>query len=294
LLAHFGRTLWKEAMPASAAAPILCGTDFSEAAIAAANVSAGLAQRADTKLVLAHSLDERDEIPHHHRPALVPPLRTRLAQEAQRVRALGVEVEERLVDGVPNHGLVALAEECGARLIVVASSGKGALSRWMLGSVAERIAETATRPTLIVHDALPFEKWLRENRALKVFAAADFTANSEAALRWVAEWRQLAPCEIALGFVDLAPAQDRDLEYELRAEAERHLGGLPENIWIQPAETRIGAQLLKLASAASAELIVSGTHQWQGASRLAHASISRQLLRNAKVNFVCVPLRSGP
>jgi nucleotide-binding universal stress UspA family protein len=279
-------------MSISAAAPILCGTDFSEAAIAAASVSAGLAQRAGTRLVLAHSLDERDEIPHHHRPALVPALRTRLAQEAQRVRALGVEVEERLVDGVPNHGLVALAEECDARLIVVASSGKGALGRWMLGSVAESVAETAKRPTLIVHEATPFEQWLRENRALKVFVAADFTANSEATLRWAAEWRQLAPCEIALGFVDLA--QNRDLEHELRAEAERHLGGPPESICIQPAESRVGAQLLKLASAASAELIVSGSHQWQGASRLAHASISRQLLRNAKVNFVCVPLRSGP
>ena len=281
-------------MPISAAAPILCGTDFSEAAIAAAGVSAGLAQRAGARLVLAHSLDERDEIPHHHRPALVPALRTRLAQEAQRVRALGVEVEERLVDGVPNHGLVALAEECDARLIVVASSGKGALGRWMLGSVAERVAETAKRPTLIVHEAAPFEQWLRENRPLKIFVAADFTAHSAAALRWVAEWRQIAACEIALGFVDLAPAPDRDLERELRADAERHLGGPPESICIQPAETRIGAQLLKLASAASAALIVSGTHQWQGASRLAHTSISRQLLRNARVNFVCVPLKTAP
>ena len=281
-------------MPVSAASPILCGTDFSEAAIAAANVSAELAQRAGTKLILAHSLDERGEIPHHHRPALVPSLRAQLAQEAQRVRALSVEVEERLVDGLPDHGLVALAEECAARLIVVASSGKGALGRWMLGSVAEHIAETATKPTLIVHDAAPFEQWLRGNRTLKVFVGADFTANSAAALRWVAEWRQIAQCEIALGFVDLAPAQDRDLERELREEAERHLGGPPESIWIQPAEARIGAQLLKLASTAGAELIVSGTRQWEGASRLAHASISRQLLRHAPVSFVCVPLKNAP
>jgi len=280
-------------MTVSAPSVIVCGTDFSEGAVAAANVSAALALRIGTKLVLAHSIDERGEIPQHHRPALVPALRAHLTEEAQRVRTLGADVEERLVDGVPDHGLVALAEECEARLIVMASSGKGALGRWMLGSVAERTAETAAQPTLIVHDAVPLEPWTRGERALKVFVAADFSANSEAALHWVGEWRRLAPCEVAIGFVDLAPAQNRDLERELRAHAERHLGAPPESVWIQTAETRIAAQLLELASEAGAELIVSGTHQWQGASRLAHASISRQLLRNAKVNFVCVPLRSA-
>ena len=276
--------------------PILCGTDFSENAMQAADAAAALAVRLRAKLILAHSLDERGEIPVHLRPQLRAGLEPPLAAEAARVRALGVEVEERLIAGVPDDGLLALAAGCSARLIVLAASGSGALGRWMLGSVAERTAESAPIPTLVVRAALPLVEWARGTRPLRVLAGVDFTANSEAALRWLADIRQIGPCAITLGFVDrdpdegsTAPEDAPDREDALRAMAREILGDEPLSVFVRASSARIDAHLLQLADEWRADLIVTGTHQWRGMQRLRHTSVSRRLLRDAAVSVACIP-----
>ncbi|MBN2021399.1 MAG: universal stress protein [Pirellulales bacterium] len=52
--------------------------------------------------------------------------------------------------GDPGHEVVAYAEEVDAGLIVVASHGKSALRRLLLGSVAERIVRLAHCPVLML------------------------------------------------------------------------------------------------------------------------------------------------
>jgi nucleotide-binding universal stress UspA family protein len=79
--------------------------------------------------------------------------------------------------------------------------------RWLIGNIAERIAETSPVPTLVVRDAAPFAAWARGERPLKVFVGADFTASSDAALRWVAELQQLGPVEVIAGYVDWPPEE---------------------------------------------------------------------------------------
>ena len=270
--------------------PILCGTDFSENAQQATEVAAALAARLGAKLILAHSLDERGEIPAHLRPQLRDCLGAQLTAESARVRALGGEVEERLIDGVPDDGLLALAAKSGAQSIVLAASGTGALGRWMLGSVAEKTAESAPIPTLVIRSAQPLLEWARGQRPLRILAGVDFTANSEAALRWIAGLRAIGPCEITLGFVDDHPdAHSAPQEEALRAMAREILGGEAHSVFVRAGSARIDAHLLKLAGEMRADLIVVGTHQWRGVQRLRHASVSRRLLRDAAVSVVCVP-----
>ncbi len=266
--------------------PILCGTDFSANALLAADAAAALAVRVGAKLILAHSLDERGEIPLHLRPQLRESLGARLIAEAARLRALGAEVEERLIDGVPDDGLLALAAGCGARFIVLAASGTGALGRWMLGSVTETTAESAPLPTLVIRDSQPLVEWARGSRPLRVLAGFDSSANSEAALRWLADIRQIGPCAIMLGFVDDDPVGSEDA---LRAMAREILGEEPASVFVRAGSARIDAHLLQLADESRADLIVVGTHQWRGVQRLRHASVSRRLLRDATVNVACVP-----
>lgn len=270
--------------------PILCGTDFSENALQAADAAAALATRLGTKLILAHSLDERGEIPAHLRPQLHDILGAKLTAETTRVRGLGVEVEARLIQGVPDDGLLALAASCGARFIVLAASGTGALGRWMLGSVAENTAESAPIPTLVIRSARPLLEWARGTRPLRILAGVDFTANSEAALRWIASIREIGPCEITLGFIDDHPdAHSEPQEGALREMAREILGNEPQSVFVRAGSARIDAHLLKLAAESRADLIVVGTHQWRGVQRLRHASVSRRLLRDATVSVVCVP-----
>ena len=256
----------------------------------AADAAAALAIRLGAKLVLAHSLDERGEIPAHHRPQLRAALEPRLAAEAARVRALGADVEERVIQGVPDDGLVALAAGCGARFIVVAASGSGALGRWMLGSVAENTAESSPLTTLVIRASEPLVEWARGSRTLRILAGVDFTANSEAALRWIAGIRDVGPCAITLGFVDADPGEEGEAPEEtLGAMAREILGDEAVTVFVRARSARIDAHLLQLAEESRADLIVVGTHQWRGVNRLRRSSVSRRLLRDAAVSVVCVP-----
>ena len=257
----------------------------------AADAAAALALRLGARLVLAHSLDERGEIPAHLRPQLRAGLEPRLAAEAARVRALGADVGERLIEGVPDDGLLALAAGCGARFIVLAASGSGALGRWMLGSVAENTAESSPLPTLVIRASLPLVEWARGTRTLRILAGVDFTANSEEALRWIAGFREIGPCAITLGFVDVDPGEQEEEapEEALGAMARGILGDEPVSVFVRARSARIDAHLLQLAEESRADLIVAGTHQWRGLNRLRHASVSRRLLRDAAVSVACIP-----
>ena len=293
--------------------PIICGTDFSDQAQQAANVAGALAKRMGTRLSLVRGVDERGEIPPQYWPRLMDDDRTPLGAECARLRALGFDVESGLAGGALSDGVAFWAEKAKGRLIVVGSSGKGAAERWILGSISERIAETAAIPTLVVREAAPLEAWARGERPLKILVAADFTATSDAALRWVGEIRGVGPCEITLCFVDHAPNDLGQLgvldamglvedtpesqakrEHELRAKAAHWLGVKPIVMRVVPGSGSIDAQILQLARDVEAELIVVGTHQWHGLHRLRHASVSRRVLRGARTNVACIPSAPYP
>ena len=116
------------------------------------------------------------------------------------LRETGAIVEE-ILSGIPDVELAQLASRLDARLLVVGSLGRRS-DEWLLGSVAEHAAVRAPISTLVVRSALPFEAWARGERALKIFAAFDFTGTAEAALRWIKCLAAAGPCEVVVGYVD--------------------------------------------------------------------------------------------
>lgn len=298
-------------MNAPSVPPIFCATDFSDAARQAADVASLLARKMQVPLVLVHGIDERGEIPPHHWPALVADAQPRLLAEVQRLQAKGGTVEPVLAGAGPDDGVVRHAEKAQARMIVVSSSGSGAAYRWLMGSVSERMAETARVPTLVVRNAAVLEAWLRHERPLRIFIGADFTAVSDIALRWVAEVATTAPCQVTVGYVDheieICGHGDRLSADAMRAAKlyQRLVQDLRQrvvplfvektvHIRVVAAEDRVDLRLLELADDAQADLIVVGTHQWRGMERLWHHSVSREILHAAKANVACVPVRCEP
>jgi nucleotide-binding universal stress UspA family protein len=184
--------------------PIVCGTDFSGKAEQAANVAAALAARLGTTLVLVHGVDERGEFPQVYGPQFAEEARPHLDKEQARLRRLGADVHGEVATSVLDGGVARFAERADARLIVVGASGTGMLDRMIgIGSVSERIAETAWVPTLVVQDSAPFSSWFDHQRALRIFVGADFSPVSEAVLQFVRELSEVEPCKITVGFVDL-------------------------------------------------------------------------------------------
>jgi nucleotide-binding universal stress UspA family protein len=54
--------------------------------------------------------------------------------------------------GVPSEVINQIAEEEGVDLIVISSSGKSGLHRFIIGSVAEKVLKNAERDVLLVHN----------------------------------------------------------------------------------------------------------------------------------------------
>jgi nucleotide-binding universal stress UspA family protein len=277
---------------------IVCGTDFSDGARRAATAAAALAQRLGVPLRLVHvSAIPGSPLTHDH-----------LNQEAQRLQATGADLTTEVREGSPANVLAHIAEQYAVGLIVVSSTGLSAPSHWVLGSVAERTAESSSVPTLVVHDAAPFEAWARGERALKIFVGTDFSASADAALRWAGQLRQFGPIDIVAGYVDWPPEEAARLgitgplglvgnppklqgllERDLLEKVTRLVGTENVRIEVRGNWGRLDSPLVAMAIDAQADVIVVGTHQRHGLGRLHHGSISRAVLRHAPMSVACVP-----
>lgn len=73
-----------------------------------------------------------------------------IAKAAQRAASGGVKISTHVRKGQPAEVIAEVAEETGADLVVVGSTGKHGARRFLLGSVSSRVAEHAAGNVLIV------------------------------------------------------------------------------------------------------------------------------------------------
>jgi nucleotide-binding universal stress UspA family protein len=66
------------------------------------------------------------------------------------IREKGVSVRAAIVEGRSNVTILQFAETNQVDLIVICSRGRSGVSRWLMGSVADRVVRGATVPVLLV------------------------------------------------------------------------------------------------------------------------------------------------
>jgi nucleotide-binding universal stress UspA family protein len=66
------------------------------------------------------------------------------------LRAQGLTAQTATVEGKPYVEIIRFAEENDTDLIVMSARGHSGLSRWLLGSVADRVVRGATVPLLLI------------------------------------------------------------------------------------------------------------------------------------------------
>ena len=144
-------------------APIVCGTDFSATATEAVDIAAAMARRLETSLVLIHVDELLGALTSNPvvLEAAILQRRSDLDDEAQRLRELGTRVEEKFLSGSAFDELVTAATKFKAGLVVLGAVGHGLARRLLLGSVAERTAESSPIPTLVVRPGGRLASWIR-------------------------------------------------------------------------------------------------------------------------------------
>ena len=290
--------------------PIVCGTDFSALATEAMDVAAAMARRLGTRLVLAHVEEFSGLVqvdPGLFKEALSQK-RGDLEKEAARLRDLGTDVEIKLLSGSVFDELVTAVVACKGRFMVVGAAGHGLARRLLVGSVAERTAETSPLPTLVLRPGTRLGSWVRGEHSLKILVAYDFSPASDAALRWVNEMQQIGPCETNVLHVDWPPEEADRLGYHgplpltenptkiqnfLERDLAEHIAlRLPPEhvtVTVEPSWGHPAAHLFEKVQREQIDLVVVGTHHRHGWSRLRFGSVSRSILHHAEVSVAVVP-----
>ncbi|HZR84265.1 MAG TPA: universal stress protein [Candidatus Binatia bacterium] len=141
---------------------VLVPTDFSaDAALASEAAARLLGKERAARIVLLHAY----HVPAEYAAPLPVPIvledveqveaaaRIDMAEIAAAVRARGIAVDVKVVEGYPPQAIVDEARDAGADLIAMGTHGRSGLKRLFLGSTAERVLASAPCPVLTVHRA---------------------------------------------------------------------------------------------------------------------------------------------
>ena len=139
---------------------ILCPVDFSESSDHACRYAVAFASSFNSELTLLHVVAPPiAALPGDH---LVPDMmqadieaiaeasRNRLAQQVGDFEQEGLDVQSKVVSGIPFLEVIRFSKEWDADLIIMGTHGRAGLQHLLIGSVAERVVRKAPCPVLTV------------------------------------------------------------------------------------------------------------------------------------------------
>jgi nucleotide-binding universal stress UspA family protein len=139
---------------------ILCPVDFSTHADHAMRYGAALAEKFDAELTLLHVVapiisvlpgeSSLPEVAQARSSEIEAACRERLDKTIGELTARGVNVQCRVLNGVPYLEIVRFAKENATDLIVLGTHGRTGIAQLLIGSVAERVVRKAPCPVLTV------------------------------------------------------------------------------------------------------------------------------------------------
>lgn len=293
----------------------LDGSSLAEQAIPYAQAVAGK----DGALVFLHALPEPEPIYGLLGDVLVPADEV-LRLEEESARQMLQETVERwrpvlaadpvldLMPGDPAEAILKAAERHHCQMIVMASHGRGAVGRLAFGSVADRVARTATIPVLIIRpqDAAPE---IAPVTILRIVVPHDGSALADEALPVAADLAKrlqvpvhviravnpaamLLPAPLAGGPYPAEVYQE--LQEELVAEARASLEEAArrlETMGVQATTAVVeGPPVVAIEGALTAgDLIVMTSHGRSGVARWVLGSVAEKLIRSGPAPVVLVP-----
>ena len=209
-------------------------------------------------------------------------------------------ITRQLLDGDVVERIAAHAEDNAFGLVVLATHGRGALSRLWLGSVSDALVRRLTVPVLLIRPAegtaIPPAERFR-----KVLVALDGSAESESAIEPALALADPKRCEVVLlrvvppipiageAGMGASLVMDESLTAALTQQAETYLEGVAARVR-SPAvkvatrvvvEPGVAQAILHEATLADAELVALATHGARGLRRMVLGSVADKVLRGS-------------
>lgn len=288
---------------------ILCPIDFSIASDHALRYAMKMAHWYDARL---HVLHVMPPLP----PTATSPIAEARRQLTERDLAAaiarsqrpGVSVASELIESAaPAARILEFSEALDADLIVTGNHGRQGLKRMLLGSVVEPLLHQSRRPVLVIPARLAPAHLQHPVTFTRIICAVDFSTPSLAALEYAFSIAEESYANLTLlNVIELPPVlagptppPDFNL-YQVRAaaEAERltQLGALvPEaarafcTVDTTVLEGGASRQVLRLADAQNADLIVLGVHGRHALDLAIFGSNSQEVVTGAHCPLLIVP-----
>jgi len=202
--------------------------------------------------------------------------------------------------GDPASVLVDRAKDDPRCLIALATHGMSGMRRWLLGSIASKVLQTAANPLLLVR---PVEGVDASTVDLKtVFVPLDGSGLAEGILPPVIDLARMMKLEVHLlrvytlpihayvvadGVIAQGPGQFRD---ELRSEAEKYLDGKAEQlrargisaVMTTALEGDAASEINDVARKTANNLIAMTTHGRSGVGRWVLGSVAEKVVQHSR------------
>lgn len=280
---------------------IVCAIDFSASSAAALRAALALARRHGAELRVIHAYT-MPVIPLVESGIVVVDEDRLVASVEQDMGAWiathgdpSVTPESRAVAGWPADAILRESRRAGADLIVVGTRGLSGLPRFLLGSVAERVARTSAVPVLVVPEsslldaATPIRTIVcgvdfSEPSVDAMRAGATLAEHHGARLHLVHAWEPSA----ALGrHPELVTAHEETLERDLASEVARTIPDV-ETVTRRVLRGVPYEAIVDEARAVRADVVVVGSTGRSGAVHFLLGSVSERVTRVSPVPVLIV------
>ncbi|KAA3662565.1 MAG: universal stress protein [Chloroflexi bacterium] len=220
-----------------------------------------------------------------------------LDEVAHKEMLSGVELESMVVNGQVAESIIDSAAENDVDLIVMSSHGRSGISRWVYGSVAEKVLRQAPCATIIQQSKADVPMFSNK----RILVTLDGSALAERVLESVRDIAQATGSELILlrvtGMIQLAidsvdplvMKQDLDkLEERERIEAKEYLERVQHKLFasgltvkVEVTSGHVAETILAYAEENDVDLIAMSSYGRSGVGRWFYGSVAEKVLRGA-------------
>jgi len=209
----------------------------------------------------------------------------------ERLRRMGIPSQVAIMRGNPEFLISFAARSWPADLIIIRAHNRKDFRSWLLGSVAKSVVESAPCSVEVVR-AREKANATTDARAFRVLLAIDGSAASIAASQAVAEmsWPEntevrvvsaVNPLIYSVEELGLTAGTATDHAHRAIGNAVQVLSGAPVKVSAEVIAGRAARQIIARAKHWGADLIVLGTNERRGLSRLLFGSTSAAVANRA-------------
>lgn len=284
-------------------AHLLVPLDGSRLAEAVLPVATALARWLGAGITLLHVVERRAPARIHGERHLCEPAEARayLGGVLERLRSAGLQGQchvHEVPEGDVALSIVRHAEELDNDLIVLSSHGRGGMRGFLLGSIAQQVLGSGTRPVLVVHPdaapdpfelrrlAVPLDGTARHEHSLPVAAGLARACGAAIELVTVVPTRTRLPMEHAAAgrLLPLTTAARLDME---EGEVHRYLQGVARRleeaapsvaVSVRVRRGEPGEELVRCFREVDTDLVVMATHALRGWQAFWAGSVTPRVL----------------